>query len=288
MLWFYIALITAISVSTQDAWVKHHFSHLSAYSMTSYPLFYSFPLFFIGFFFVPTPDLDINFYYYFAISFPINAIGIFLYMTAIRMSPLSLTIPYLAFTPGFIMITGHIFLQELPNVYGSMGIILICIGSYVLNISPDNRSLFDPILAIGKEKGSWIMIITSFIFSFGAVFGKKIILYSSPLFFTMSFFAFHNLMLPLLFILFQRARFSALFQFPVKGLISGLIFFIHALSHSYAISLTKAAYMISIKRLSILFSVLYGGIILKESLFLFRLSGAIIMVMGALLITLKG
>jgi len=55
----------------------------------------------------------------------------------------------------------------------------------------------------------------------------------------------------------------------------------HELFHGWAISITKAAYMISIKRLSVLFGIVYGGVFFKEKNIVIRFCGAI-------LITIKG
>jgi uncharacterized membrane protein len=49
-------------------------------------------------------------------------------MKAIRVSPLSLTLPYLAFTPAFMIFSGYVFLNEMPNLWGIAGIVLTCAG----------------------------------------------------------------------------------------------------------------------------------------------------------------
>ena len=54
------------------------------------------------------------------------------------------------------------------------------------------------------------------------------------------------------------------------------------------LSMINAAYMISIKRFSILISVLYGGVIFKESHIRLRLLGAVLMLAGAIIIIIKG
>jgi drug/metabolite transporter (DMT)-like permease len=73
-----------------------------------------------------------------------------------------------------------------------------------------------------------------------------------------------------------------------KGIVAGCLLFCHAIFHAWAISLTKAAYMISVKRLSILFSVITGGALFKEKNIKIRLLGAILMLLGAVIITIKG
>jgi len=54
-----------------------------------------------------------------------------------------------------------------------------------------------------------------------------------------------------------------------------------------AVSLGIVSYVISIKRTSILFTVLFGFFIFKERNIRSRLMGAIIMILGVLLITLS-
>jgi drug/metabolite transporter (DMT)-like permease len=77
-------------------------------------------------------------------------------------------------------------------------------------------------------------------------------------------------------------------RMPFKGLVSGGLFFVHIICHGWSISMTKAVYMIAVKRISILFGVLYGGWVFREKHMLYRLLGAGLMVGGAILVTLKG
>ena len=189
MLWLILSLLTALTVASQDAWVKKHFSHLTAYDMLAFPFLFSLPLFAITIPFISVPPLDVTFYWCFVVSLPLNFIPFIIYMKAIQESPLSLTLPYLAFTPAFMIFTGYGFLGEMPNLWGLAGIVVTCIGGYILNLESGRHSFWAPIKAVLKETGSWLMLIVALMFSFSAVIGKKGILHSSPLFFTMTFFA---------------------------------------------------------------------------------------------------
>ena len=57
--------------------------------------------------------------------------------------------------------------------------------------------------------------------------------------------------------------------------------------HMTAISLTLVTYVIAIKRTSVIMSVLWGAIIFKEKGIKERLVGAVIMVLGVVLIVLS-
>ena len=288
MLWLILSLLTAMAVAAQDTWVKKYFAYLSAYDMMVYPAIYSLPFFLTGLYFSPRPSLDAIYWWCLVVSLPLNAVSFLLYMQAIRISPLSLTVPYLAFTPVFMIISGAIILGEIPNRFGIFGILITCFGGYVLNIDVGRFNFRDPFIAIIREKGSWLMLIVAFIFSFAAVVGKKGILHSSPLYFTISFFVAFNLSIIIGLLAVKKIRLKTYAADPGKGLVAGILLFVHAISHGFAISLTKAAYMISIKRLSILFGVIFGAVIFKERNIRVRLAGATLMLSGAALIILRG
>jgi uncharacterized membrane protein len=143
-----------------------------------------------------------------------------------------------------------------------------------LNLETRKRNLLAPLKAIFKETGSWRILIVSFLFSFAAVLGKKS--HSSflcPLFYVLFLF--------LLLRVLGKIRLKTYINLPAKGIVAWCLLFSHELFHGWAISITKAAYMISIKRLSVLFGIVYGGVFFKEKNIVIRFCGAI-------LITIKG
>jgi|AP12_2_1047962.scaffolds.fasta_scaffold02904_2 drug/metabolite transporter (DMT)-like permease len=288
MLWLILSLLTALAVASQDAWVKKYFSHLTAYDMLAFPLLFSLPLFLLALPFVPIPPLDQTFYWSFLISLPLNFIPFFIYMKAIRTSPLSLTLPYLAFTPAFMIFTGFAFLGEIPNPWGLVGIVITCVGGYVLNLEPGRHSFLAPIKAVFRETGSWLMLIVALIFSFGAVIGKKGILHSSPLFFTMTFFGALSFLTLVLLLALGKIDLKTFRDDWTNGMVAGALFFVHALSHGLAISMVNASYMISVKRLSALIGIIYGRLFFKEKDIAVRFAGACLMLVGAVLITVWG
>ena len=288
MLWMILSLLTAFAVASHDAWVKKFFSDLDSYEMASFPFIFSFPLFLAVTLSVPVPPLDATFYWCFIVSLPLNGVSFLLYMKAIQVSPLSLTVPYLTLTPAFMIVTGYLFLDESVNGWGIFGIFIICAGGYLLNFDRKNRHLLAPFKVILREKGSWLMLIVAFLFSFAGVIGKKAILHSSPLFFQMSFFAVLNFLMPLLLRIFGKIRFTTFARQPFKGMMAGMLFFLHALLHGFAITLSKAAYMISIKRFSVLFGIIYGGLVFKEKHIMIRFCGTLLMLSGAVMLILRG
>jgi drug/metabolite transporter (DMT)-like permease len=285
VLWAWLALLTAFVAASQDAWIKRYFSHLGLPAMAAYPMAYGFPFYTLALLFIPVPLLDRVFFWCYLVSLPLNITAFLIYMNAIRLSPLSLTVPYLAFTPAFMIATGNLLLGEMPDLWGIVGIGVTCIGGYVLNMNPLDRRILAPLRAFAAEPGARQMLFVAFLFSFAAVLGKKGILHSSPLFFTFSFFSGFSLLLVVGLCRTGRVSLRSLMRHhPGKGAAAGLLFFAHGVLHAYAIVMAKAAYMMAIKRLSVLFGVLYGGVWFKEERIGIRFAGAALMVSGAVVI----
>ena len=288
MLWFIFAIATALSVATGDALTKKFFGRFSPYDMAIASSIYNLPFLVVYIFFVPIPQLDTVFWWIACILIPLDTSAFYLYMKAIKLSPLSLSIPFLSFTPVFMILTGFLVLGEVPNRWGIMGIGFVVVGSYLLNITQLKYGYFAPFRAILKEPGSILMLVVAFIYSFLAVLGKKAIQHSSPLFFGFFYLAALDITTLIFFPFLEKIRWKDILKVPVKGLSVGLMLFLHALFHCLAINMIEAVYMIAVKRMSILFSVVYGWILFKESDISVRILGALFMFAGVVFIILLG
>ena len=288
MLWFFLSLTAALSQAVNDVMSKYFFGDLTPYEMGLIRLVYSSPYLLIGFFFVPRPCLDNTFWICLAMALPLESVAFLCYMRAIKVSPLSLTIPFLAFTPAFVIVTGFLLLGETLNVYGIAGIILIVVGSYLLNASQLKHEWFAPIKAIFKEQGSRLMLLTALLYSLTATLGKLAIQHSSARFFAVTYFLLFTALIAAMLPLAPGTKAVNIYKRPLPAVIAGLVLAMMIFSHTYAISLIEAAYMLSVKRSSLLFGVLFGALFFKEKHFKERLFGASLMMFGVLVIGLLG
>lgn len=286
--WLFLSLSAAFFSATADAVTKKSFSSLSAYEMGTVRYAYTLPWLAISFLFIPVPALDRSFFLSMACGLPLELLAVLCYMQAIKRSPLSLTLPFLAFTPMFLILTGWVVLGETVTWTGALGIFLIVTGSYCLNLSKTKDSLLGPVRAVLKEQGSMLMLLTAFLYSLTSVIGKAGVLHSSPWFFGITYNTGLSLLMLSTFRFFPGARAGHLVSKPLAGVLLGGTYAAMIFSHFLAISLVQAAYMISIKRMSLLFGVLYGALIFREEKLTERLTGAIIMAIGVLIIGFFG
>ena len=286
MLWLFYALLTAISVATLDMLCKRVMADLDEYLVSLIRWGYSLPFLLLVLPFIEIPKLGPGFWLAVVILVPLEIVAIILYMRSIKLSPLSLTIPFQALTPVFLLLTSFLMLRESPDISGFIGIILVSLGTYLLNFHRIDQGVLEPLRAIWREKGSILMIIVAFIYSITSNLGKLAVLNSAPVFFgVIYFFILTGALLPVVLIR-SRGDIVQVFSRPGSFLLIGLFSAMMIIFHFLSIELIEVAYMISVKRSSMLFSIIYGGLIFKEFNIRERLIGSSVMIAGVVLITL--
>jgi drug/metabolite transporter (DMT)-like permease len=285
MNWFMYAFMCALSVATADALSKKALTICNdTYLVAWVRIGYAVPLLIPIFPFIDIPELDSVFFMVVFLLLPLETTALLLYMKAINTSPLSLTLPFLSLTPVFLIGTSYIILGESPNKTGLMGIILVVIGAYLLNVHKIKQGFLEPLRAVVKERGSVLMIIVAFIFSITSSFGKIAVQHSSPIFFSIFYSILLSAFLFLIVSFKTRHILSKIVSRPLLFLFIGISMAIMMITHLKAISLVEVSYMISVKRLSLLIGVIYGAVFFKETNIKERFLGSAIMLMGVILI----
>jgi len=288
MEWFLCALLSAFFSASLSAWLKKYFSDLKPLELAVCPLFYSLLPLLITYYWVEKPEVHPDYWYTLIQMLPFQAVGFFSQMIAIHLSPLSLTMPFLAFTPAFVIVTGAIFLNESLNLWGLAGIASIVCGAYILHIDLKDRRFFTPFAGMFRHPGSIIMLLAAFCYGFAAVLGKKAILYSSPIYMGMHFFIFFNGLMTIVMICSGKIRIHLLLQRYFRGMIAGMFMFCEVFFHCWGVSIAKVAYLVSLKRLNILIGIVYGGLLFHEENIVVRLVGTSFMLAGAVVILIFG
>jgi len=289
-MWIALSLVCALSLAGSDALTKlaseRAGGKVGHYAMAWLRVALCIPLG-LGFLtFIEIPPLDSTFWAAFVIAMPFEILALYLYTRALRESPLSLTVPFLAFTPVFILLVADVVLGERVSTTGGLGIVLMVAGGYTLNIDKARGGLMAPIKAIAQEPGSWMMLATAAIFSITATLLKLAINHSSPMFYGAVYYvALGVFFLPL------AAR--ELRPIPLNSrvlpimLFAGALQFLMLMTNMAALSMSKVAYMVSIKRTSLLFGVLLGWLMFREINIRQRLLGAALMLSGFAVVALN-
>jgi drug/metabolite transporter (DMT)-like permease len=242
------------------------------------------------------------------ISGILNIIGLTLIFRAMESSDLSLSMPMLSFTPVFLIGTSYLLLHEVPSMAGIAGICIIVSGSYVLNISAEHEQFLDPVKSMVQNRGSWYMLIVAFLFAVSINYDKIGMLNSDPVFGMAFTLLIVSGVFAVIVIITRRSggslphtgagrdlsasgsqpgTVSSLKPYLVAAFLTGIFSSAECVSINIAYTLQIVPYVIAIKRLSIIFMVLYGTIVCAEDELRTRFAGSVLMVGGAVIILLS-
>lgn len=291
MVWCVFAILSGFFVALSDALNKKYLSSFGHPYMVIARTLGSFPFLFPIFLFLTYKYDGFSF---FSFQFITNVFVLLileitatiLYMKGIKLSPISLTVPFLSFTPVFIIFTGYLLLGEKISSTGALGIVLVFLGSYCINFPSIREGFLAPVKAIKKEKGSFLLLQVAFIYSITSVLGKKGLILSNPLWFAAFYFSILGIASTLSIKILYCIKLWEFVKTNLKPmLLIGITQALMCYFHMIALSWIETAYMIALKRTSILFAVILGYFLFKESHILVRLFSVILMLSGIFIIT---
>ncbi len=284
-LWFALALLCALAWAVVDALCKGALRTHPAQAVLGARWLYALPLLLPYALLEPLP-LDGAFWLVLAVSAPLEVWAMFLYLRALALSPLSLTAPLLAWTPVFSAGFSALTLGEVPGAAGLAGVLLVSAGSWLLYSRPGCGAL-ETLRAVGCDRGARLVLVVALVFSLTSALGKLGLAHSSAVVFG----PFYVLALACCLAAVAAARGElrtlalALRPNPWFLGIGAGVAAMTAL-HFAALELTKVAYLLAVKRSSLLASVAVGRVFFGERGLGRRLPGAALMLAGVLLLGL--
>ena len=150
-MWFILSLLCAVSLSFADLFAKIALRHADIFLVSWVKMAFAFVILLAALPFIRIPSISGHFVRICLVLFPLEVLVQLLYMKAIQVSPLSLTIPFLALSPIFLIATSFLMLGERIDRSGLMGILLIALGSYMLNIDKAAYGFLSPLKAIRSK-----------------------------------------------------------------------------------------------------------------------------------------
>ncbi len=209
-----------------------------------------------------------------------------LYFRALQISPLSMSVPFLAFTPVFLIPSGFVMLGELPPPLKLLGVVLIVAGSLAMHRKLFAVGWLAPVKAVIQEKGSRYMLMVSFIFSITNPLDKKLVVMSDV--FTEAFS--YGLGLCIAFFVWgkwQGADFRAAARGNGKWIsLAGLLDAVSLLFQLGSYAYIAVVITVSIKRAGIILSVLAGWLFFREREITDKVIAASVMFCGVLILYL--
>ncbi|NDB67800.1 MAG: hypothetical protein EB015_07310 [Methylocystaceae bacterium] len=212
----------------------------------------------------------------------LNILAYIFYIRSYRLSDASLIAPLTLLTPVLMLITSPIMVGEQTPIVGIIGVVLTVIGVGLLD-AKSNRFNFSNYLTFLHDPGARFMLIAAMLWSITANIDKLGVRASNPLLWITSLTIIIAICASIYWLIVSRRSSDPRKLFYTIG--SGGALALGNLSLVWAMSISFTPYVIAIKRLSALTTVLIGGKVLNENI-KNRFFGASVMFIGSAMIIL--
>jgi drug/metabolite transporter (DMT)-like permease len=210
-----------------------------------------------------------------------------IYFRALQLTPISLCMPYISFTPVFLLFTGRAMNRETITWEAMTGVLLIFIGSFVMHRQLFAAGWLEPIKAIWRERGCFYMLVAGFVNAITNPIDKKLVTMTDAFTQACAF----GVGMVIFFSALSLARRADLGKViraapgwtALAGVLEAVALIFQLSSHNYI----QVVITISVKRAGIILTVLLGWLIFREKDIGDKLIAASVMLAGVLIIYLK-
>jgi drug/metabolite transporter (DMT)-like permease len=224
-------------------------------------------------------------------SVALNLVANWLFLRGMQISPLSLTTPYLAFTPVFTALIAFLFLGQSVTAWGIAGILVVCVGAFCLNPGRKEDGPLAPIKALWTERGSFYVLIVAVLWSITPVLDKTAADLTSPMWHTLALAAGTGAGF-LVWLLVRRSTEKMWEEFkimPLFLLVGGFLLVAALVLQFASYAYIEIAYVETLKRaLGVIGAMVAGYFVFGEKDIARRFLGAAVMVAGVALVMFGG
>jgi drug/metabolite transporter (DMT)-like permease len=288
-IWFLISFISALLSAAAALAQKKVLFKIDAFRfsllVSAAGLMTSAPFFFVtDYHALNTASLSVLF-----IKSLLSSLGFYFVMQSIKKLELSEALPLLALTPGLVAISAFLFLGEKISAYETGGMLFLIAGTYILE-AEKNGDILAPLRILFVSKKYRYVIAALAVFTISSVLDKAILSkFRLPV---NAFMAFQQVFIAIVFFacyLFSKRRSERNFFLPGTDVwiwiaVIALLTAGYRFAQITAVKMAPVAVVLSVKRLSVFFTVVLGGHIFKERSLLKKTIATAIIIVGTIII----
>lgn len=286
MLWIFLALAAGFLNAAIAALQKKTLESVNPYYVPLATTLGALPFFLAAILLTGFTPPTTAFWLPFFVSGTINVLATLLLMQALKSGDLSLTIPYLGFSPVFLVVTSYLILGETTSAAGLAGIMLVAAGAVTLQWQ-NGQGLKGSYKNFLANRSSQIALLVSFLYSISTNFDKLGVKNSGVIVYPAMLYALQALVFGLIAAKTKMADKSRLKSNLKQLALIGPLSVVMLLCYCSAITQAPVAYVIALKRTAIFWSVVIGYLVFQEQGFTKKAASAAAMIAGVLLIALR-
>ncbi len=227
----------------------------------------------------------------------LNAAAFLFVMYSIKNLEISEALPLLALTPGLVALFGILLIGDYLSFFEWIGIVMMIVGTYILEARPKSpgtkgfrksvKNYLQPLTSLFRFSRYSYVIIALFLFALTSILDR--ILLTDYKLSPYAFMAYQQIFFAVIFsvvVLIRHRGFAKPFKEVTRKtvymiLLISVFTVVYRLTQIEAIQLAPVALVLSVKRLSVLMAIVFGGKLFKEKRLKRRAVAAIIIISGA-------
>lgn len=240
--------------------------------------------------FLATPaQVDSSFFFYLLLASIFNAGGNICFYKALRITPMSLLAPFTVCNLVISTVAGYLIFHDNLETMKLAGILIVIVGSYLINVEDIRKGALAPLKDIINNKGVLLTILAFTFWGISPFFEKNALTHITPQ--QPLLLAFYEVLIMvglfLPYVLFKkRHEISSVIRYKWYYILPAPITAIAYIAIFRAFSEVPVGYPIAVFKLNMLFLIIWGYLFFNEKKIGERLLGAVCMIFGAILLVL--
>ncbi len=170
MSWLVFAIVAAVSLGITEFLTKKAYSHFDAWTLSWARNLFALPIFFLLLALEGLPDVGNSFWNLLWIAVPLELVIGITFFFAIKLTPLSLVLPFTTFTTIFVILGSYFINGEPLKPIYFLAFILILTGAYLIQ---EKRTInWRNLISQKSELGIGLMIFTTALFGISIPVGQ--------------------------------------------------------------------------------------------------------------------
>ncbi len=288
--WFLIAFLSAVFSAAAAVLQKKVLFNLDAMEFSFILSIFTFLISFLLLPQISFPEISTAALVILYFKTILGALAFLNVMLAIKNMEISKALPLMTITPALVVVLSFLILGETVTSLEFLGIILLLIGSYLLELKKNDK-LFDPIKTIFHSRFYKYILYALLLFSISSVIDKLIVtdLKLKPISFVFFQQLFLGINFTILVLLTLKNPIKLIQKVSNENLGWIILIAFCTIAYRYtqieAIKIAPVALVLAVKRTSVFFASMFGGKLFLESNLVKKGIAILIMLVGAYLLS---
>ncbi len=203
-----------------------------------------------------------------------------------KLTDVSIASPLLSFVPLASIPPAIIFLNQIPTIIAGLGVFIVTIGTYILNIKENKEHILQPFKSLFSDKGTQYILLGVCIVGFMPAFDKLGLNYTNEITWLLLMNVTSSIGIYIFVYKFSNCTISNIITnwkvLFIVGFCNTMLVIFQFIAYNYI----DVVYVQAVKRVSVLMAISYGGLYMNEKHMKLRLIGGSIIIFGVILITI--